>query len=390
VETPVLVDHLAGICAKEGVAIARDALGLIARAAEGSVRDSLSLLDQAIAQGGGAAGVEIPADDVRAMLGLADKTRIVALFEAAMSGKIADAIALLQAQYDEGADPAQVLLEVAEFTHLVTRVKIAPDAPLNAPTREEAEAARANAQTLSIPLLNRAWQILSKGVNETRESARPLAAADMALVRLAYAADLPSPDEALRKLGFGAGGAPVASPRAPAPRGGGANAQAHYAAATAFAPAPDSAPRAFFKNFADVVAKAGAERDIQLKTALERDVRLVRFEQGQIEFSLRPGGSAQLAQTLMRKLQDWTGERWMVALSSRAGAPSIMEGIEARAREKETGVKSHPLVRAALEAFPGAEIIAVRMADDEDAAAGPDVAFDDAVLSPIEDDEPDF
>jgi DNA polymerase III subunit gamma/tau len=400
VEAPALVAHLDRICTAEKVGIDPEALTLIARAAEGSVRDSLSLLDQAIAHGG--PNRTIPADEVRAMLGLADKARVIELFDAVMRGDVARAIKNLQQQYDEGADPAQVLVEVAEFVHLVTRAKIAPDAPLAAAPPDEAKAAVEYAGKLGLPVLNRAWQILIKGVSETRESARPLAAADMVLVRLAYAADLPTPDEALRKLGFGAPDSSAQATAAPAPnrpapamsapRGpsgadGGRASLAHASPAPA-APAPDNAPRAIFARLEDVIARAAAERDIQLKIMLERDVRLVRFEQGQVEFSLAPGGSTHLPQVLMRRLQEWTGERWIVALSSREGYPSIAERRAEAERERQRGVAADPFVRAVLERFPGAEIVAIRSQADAveppAAPSGPDSA-DDVIYA---DDEP--
>jgi DNA polymerase-3 subunit gamma/tau len=392
VEPAVLVAHLDRICKAESVGIEPDALALIARAAEGSVRDSLSLLDQAIAHGG--PGRTIPADEVRSMLGLADKARVIDLFDAVMRGEVSRAIENLQQQYDEGADPAQVLVEVAEFVHLVTRAKITPDASFAATPPEEAKAAKEYAPLLGMPVLNRAWQILMKGVAETRESARPLAAADMVLVRLAYAADLPTPDEALRKLGFGApdsagGSAPApapgrsaptlsAAPRASFASDGGGRASAVQMAPPASEPA--SAPRATFAKLEDVIARAAAERDIQLKIMLERDVRLVRFEQGQVEFSLAPGGSTHLPQVLMRRLQEWTGERWIVALSSREGYPSIGERRAEEERERQRGVAADPFVRAVLERFPGAEIVSVKSAADAPEAvaapSGPDSADD--------------
>ncbi|MDE2364206.1 MAG: DNA polymerase III subunit gamma/tau [Hyphomicrobiales bacterium] len=391
VEPATLVAHLDRICRAENVAIEPDALSLISRAAEGSVRDSLSLLDQAIAHGG--PGRTIPAEEVRAMLGLADKARVIEIFDALMRGEVARALEGLQQQYDEGADPAQVLTEIAEFVHLVTRAKITPDAAFAASPPEESKAAKTYAGQLAMPVLNRAWQILMKGIAEARESARPLAAADMVLVRLAYAADLPTPEDALRKLGWGAPesagaapapaatGRPAPTMAATAPRAGFAgDAGAARATAMQAAPAPDSAPRASFAKFEDVIARAAAERDIQLKILLERDVRLVRFEQGQVEFSLAPGGSTHLPQVLMRRLQEWTGERWIVALSNREGYPSIAERRAEEERERQRGVAADPLVRAVLEKFPGAEIVSVRNAseamDQAAAPAGPESADD--------------
>ena len=261
VEPAELMKHLGRICATEKVEIEPEALALISRAAEGSVRDSLSLLDQAIAHGG--PGRLIPAEEVRSMLGLADKARVIELFDRLMRGDVAGAIQNLQQQYDEGADPAQVLIEVAEFVHLITRAKVAPDAPLAAAPPDEAKAAFDFAGKLSMAVLSRAWQILMKGVAETRESAMSLAAADMVLVRLAYAADLPTPDEALRKLGFGgpeSAGAPAArtSDREPSgsPASASLKARGPFSAASdsggarAFAPAPSPAaePRALFEK----------------------------------------------------------------------------------------------------------------------------------------------
>ena len=213
IDAGLLANHLFGVCKAEGVAIEPDALAMIARAAEGSARDALSLLDQAIAYGAGhSGGGAIAAEDLRLMLGVADKARIIDLFEAAMSGDVAKAIAILEDQYNGGADPAQVLLELAEFTHLATRLKLAPETAHSAAlTPEEKRRGEDAAARLSVPTLTRAWQILMKGVDELRGSQRPLAAADMVLVRLAYAADMPSPAEALRRLGLGESASSAAS-----------------------------------------------------------------------------------------------------------------------------------------------------------------------------------
>ncbi|MGA8172494.1 MAG: DNA polymerase III subunit gamma/tau, partial [Methylocystis sp.] len=217
VDAGALAVHLRKICDLEGVAIEAEALTTIARAAEGSVRDALSLLDQAIAHGGGGGGAEIAAEDLRRMLGVADKARVIDLFEAVMAGEIARALAQLEDQYNGGTDPARIILELAEFTHLVTRVKVAPDTAASSTlTPEESRRGQALAERLSIPVLSRAWQILSKGVEELRVSQMPLAAADMVLVRLAHAADMPTLDEAMRRLGQGGGGGSSAASGGPA------------------------------------------------------------------------------------------------------------------------------------------------------------------------------
>jgi DNA polymerase III subunit gamma/tau len=393
VETDVLVRHLADICAKEGVAVEPAALAMIARAAEGSVRDALSLLDQAIAFGTQSGAAEVRADHLSTMLGLADRARIIDLFERVMSGDMPAALALVKDQHDTGADPAQVLSELAEFTHVVTKLKLAPGAPKDASlTEEEQRRGTEFAAKLSIPVLTRTWQILLKGLQEVREAPRPLAAADMVLVRIAYAADLPTPGDALRQLASApAETRSTSTSSTPRGRGPGAAALA-FASAPAPQPSPQiaAAPRVRLESFDALVALAAQNRDIQIKTALERDVRLVRFEEGSLEFALAPGASPGLAQTLMRKLQDWTGMRWMVAISSAPGAPTLREQAEAKEQERRIGVQADPLVRSVLERFPGAEIVAVRSNAPEDevvaptpAAAEPsdEIAYVDAIDS---------
>ena len=208
VDAALLVKHLEGIAGKEKIEVEPSALALIARAAEGSVRDSLSLFDQAIAHAAG----KVAAEDVRQMLGLADRVRIVDLFEALMKGDVAAALSELRAQYDIGADPGVVLSDLAEFTHFVTRVKVVPTVADDVSLSEaERVRGRAFAAQLSMRVLSRTWQMLLKGVGEVQASGRPVAAAEMILVRIAYAADLPTPDEVVRSLGE-EGGAPARPP----------------------------------------------------------------------------------------------------------------------------------------------------------------------------------
>lgn len=375
IDADLMISHLSSICDREGVKISDKALALIARAAEGSVRDALSLTDQAIAHGSAAGEDSISEAAVRDMLGVADRSRIIDLFESVMRGDVASAVALMKEQYDQGADPGLVLSDLAEFVHFVTLLKIAPDTRLDASiTQDEAERGRQFAGTLNVATLTRAWQILTKGMLELRDSARPLASADMVLVRIAYAADLPSPDEVIRRLSNGGGGetrpAMQSQPQGGGGGGGSGGASAMRAQSTPVAQArmpgaqaqivASTAPRVQLARFEDLVALAQTNRNIQLKLALERDVRLVRFERGKIEFALAPGGSPQLAANLMRRLQEWTGERWMVAISSSDGAPTLRETSDARDRDRAIGVRGDPLVKSVLEQFPGSEIVAVR------------------------------
>ncbi|MFL9825508.1 DNA polymerase III subunit gamma/tau, partial [Rhodoplanes sp. SY1] len=198
-DAELLGTHLGNIAAKEGVTVAPEALALIARAAEGSVRDSLSLLDQAIAHANGGAGGIVEAAGVRAMLGLADRSRVIDLFETLMKGDIAAALGELRDQYDSGADPVTVLEDLAELTHFVTRVKVVPSvADDRALSEAERTRGRALATALSMRVLSRTWQMLLKGLAEVEAAPKPIAAAEMVLVRIAYAADLPTPDEVIR------------------------------------------------------------------------------------------------------------------------------------------------------------------------------------------------
>jgi DNA polymerase III subunit gamma/tau len=382
VDGAVLVKHLQNIAAKESISVEPEALALIARAAEGSVRDSLSLFDQAIAHAGGggnstmAAG-PVRAEDIRGMLGLADRTRVIDLFEALMRADIARALQELRDQYDTGADPAMVLGDLAEFTHFVTRVKIVPavadDVSL---TEAERTRGRAFAAKLSMRVLARTWQMLLKGLTEVEAAGRPIAAAEMVLVRIAYAADLPTPDDVVRSLGDGSRGngsgattaapAPRAEmparselPRGSAPRGSLASA-APKTEPIARSVEATTAPVRALKTFPDLVALAGEKRDMLMKSALERDVRLVRFEDGMLEIALEPGAVKSLVNDLSKKLADWTGRRWMVAVSTEAGAPPLRAQAEARKAELKNDVRSDPLVQAVLTRFPGAEIIEVR------------------------------
>src|SRR5207248_17274 len=303
VEAGLLTKHLEAIAGKEGVSAEPDALALIARAAEGSVRDALSLLDQAIAHAGSdrVAQVAVRAEDVRQMLGLADRARVVDLFEAIMRGDMAAALRELRDQYDSGADPAVVLADLAEFTHFITRIKIVPAVAEDRSLSEvERVRGRACAAGLSMRVLSRTWQMLFRGISEVQAAPKPIAAAEMVLARIAYAADLPSPDEAIRSLrgreapdqqGSPPSSAQPSSARPPisrletrAPSRGVSPAMAPVADL----PEPSLRPRALAR-FEDLVALAEEKRDLATRTALERDVRLVRFEDGKLEIALEPG-----------------------------------------------------------------------------------------------------
>jgi DNA polymerase-3 subunit gamma/tau len=427
VEAGTLARHLHGICTAEGVNIDAEALSLIARAAEGSVRDALSLLDQAIAHSGSqSSGGMVHGEQVRALLGLADRGRVIDLFEALMKGDVAQALTELREQYDSGADPAVVIADLAEFTHLVTRMKILPETADDA-ALVEAERTRGRdfARGLSMRVLSRAWQMLTKGLSEVQQAAKPMQAAEMVLVRLAYASDLPTPDEALRRLrdgapepagrpsgggggmggGSGSGGSAMAAtaPRsfaAPTPAPSAApSAASHLSVASRSAPrpaapslspaeAPAPAPGVGVATFEDLVALAAARRDLRLKFALENHLRLVGFEDGRLEVALAPGGSPNLIQELQSKISEWTGKRWLVALSREEGEPTLAERAAAQRDAMMTGVRADPLVAAALARFPGASIVDVRSLATEEPAGGFTTDTNDADLMAARDDGP--
>jgi DNA polymerase-3 subunit gamma/tau len=384
VDAALLVKHLEGIAAKEKIEVEPAALALVARAAEGSVRDSLSLFDQAIAHAAG----PVRAEDVRQMLGLADRVRVVDLFEALMKGDIPAALNELREQYDIGADPGVILSDLAEFTHFVTRVKVVPSVADDVSLSEaERLRGRAFATQLSMRVLSRTWQMLLKGVSEVQASGRPVAAAEMVLVRIAYAADLPTPDELVRSLGdnnsatatatakpTSNGGASAStsapsasqsfSPRYDAPRGS-SRSQAAVSPRAAEDPVAelkqpeDAAPTVTIDSFEHLIALAAEKRDITMKMALERDVRLVRCEDGQLEIAVEASAPKTLVHDLQRKLTAWTGKRWIVVVSKEQGAPTLRSQSEARQAEIELGVQSDPLVQAVLNRFPGAKVVGV-------------------------------
>lgn len=389
IDAGALVAHLSSISAKEGISVDDDALAMIARAAEGSARDSLSILDQAIAHGAGS----VSADAVRAMLGLADRARIVDLFEHVMKGDVAAALGEFRTQYDTGADPAAVLTDLAEFNHLVTRLRFVPSAVDDAAlSQDERQRGADFARTLSVRVLSRTWQMLLKGIPEVQSSNRPVSAAEMVLIRLAHAADLPTLDEALRSL---EGSAPVpngASRPAGAPTGPGNGGGASAVAQTRMPSGPGGAqtmrlvevtpaPAAFvappqpvletpqvpLKSLADIIALADAQRDIAFKVLVKSCIRLVRIEPGRIDVGLTADAPKMLLNDLTTKLRAWTGRSWLVSLSKEEGGQTLAEMESTKRETAFLDAKSDPTVAAILARFPGAKIIDVRIPDSPEA-----------------------
>jgi DNA polymerase-3 subunit gamma/tau len=369
IEVEELQAHFKKIAELEDQEIAADAITLIARAAEGSVRDGLSLLDQAIAHASG----PVSAQDVRAMLGLAERTRIFDLLEQTLAGEAAAGLTGLAALYQDGAEPAQIIADLADAVHVVTRIK-AVGVKLADPTLSEAE--RSGAEALSSRLgmaqLARAWQMLLKGQAEVQMAPRPMTAAEMVLVRLAYAADLPTPaelaqsktprdDRPSREAGSGE---PEKTPQYAAQGGALAPAIAE--------PAEQARPEAETEDardirpeptsLSDVVALAHQRRDLKLINALEEQVRLVRFVAGHIELRLLEDAPTGLANDLGAKLTEWTGTRWIVAVSDEEGEETLRDQADRDKARELKEIMAHPSVKAVFEHFPDAEITDVRPA----------------------------
>ncbi|MFP5077831.1 DNA polymerase III subunit gamma/tau [Rhizobium sp. YIM 134829] len=395
-----LVGLFTTILAKEGIEAERDALSMIARAAEGSARDGLSLLDQAIAHGGG----RVETDAVRAMLGLADRARIVDLFDHVVRGDVKAALGEFAAQYEAGASPPVVLTDLADFTHLVTKLKFSDDAA-NDPSLSEIERQRGGefAGSVAVSTLSRLWQMLLKGISETESASRPAGAAEMVLIRLAHAASLPSPEDAARRLMTLSGNEPPRPPSgggarsSSAPSGNGASAPAMTTSsaqvragepvqrmtgngATMLRAVPDSgaAPDSRIepatpeptpteqatvpvRSVADIAELCARNRDIRLKTLVRNYLRLVKLEPGRLEVNLPEDAPKTLVADLQRRLEEWTGIRWMVIVSREPGQPTLIE-VETEAQEKRlSDARQDPDVAAILARFPGARIADVRI-----------------------------
>jgi DNA polymerase-3 subunit gamma/tau len=416
VDAPTLVAHFGRIAGQEGVEVDADALVLIARAADGSVRDGLSLLDQAIALGGG----RVTALQVRDMLGLADRARVIELFEATMSGRPRDALDILADLHRVGADPAVVMQDLLDLTHFLTRFKVVPETASDPATPEiERTQGAVLASRLSLPALSRAWQVLLKGLGEVQAAPVPADAAEMVIIRLAHLADTPTPGDLVRQIQgmLAGGGAPVPAGGGTAPRSRGpalavaepppplapavltsAQAPPVRAAAPAAQAGPEAAPASepgpapepvpgpvpaaepAPKTFRDVVAMFERMKEIQLWTSLYNYVHPVRCEPGLLEFRPTRDAAPNLAGRVGALLSQWTGRRWMVSVSSAPGEPPLAQQDRSARQAKLEQAAAHPVVRAVLETFPGASIVDVRdHADEMAAGAGADA---DSELAP--------
>ncbi len=381
-----MLTYLEKLLKKENIEFESEALAMIVRAGEGSVRDCLSLTDQAIAHG----NARVEANNVASMLGLADRKVSIELFTALMGADIAKALDLLRATYDGGADPLNVIADLADFTHLVTRIKVVP-ATIDDPslTPYERKEGKELAQKLGMRSLTRTWQILQGGFEEVSKAANPINAAEMVLVRLTYAADLPTPDELIEKLSAmaqpEAQASPVSNPsrrssppsRGPEPQavstmattmgassGTGANQAFAARQPASFSPpanAPETKGIAVPTNFAELVALAGQKRDLVVKHALESDIRLISFEVGRIEIALTQRADKSIVSMLSTRLQQWTNKTWMVVVSNQeTSATTLRQRSDMEKKSRFAAAQKDPMVSAILEMFPGAKLAAVR------------------------------
>jgi DNA polymerase-3 subunit gamma/tau len=368
VEPDVLIKNLKAICQAEGALVEEEGLILIARAAEGSVRDAQSLLDQAIVQVD--RGQTVSAAAIRDMLGLADRAQTIALFEEAVKGRTAEALTAFKALYNFGADPAVVMLDLLEHAHGAAVAKALGPEALTLPKDQAARLAAIGA-ALSAGVLSRLWQMLLKAYEEARRAPDPAAACEMALIRLCYAADLPGPEEALKAI---QAGEPVSGGRGPsAPSGGGgasgSGAMARQLSQPQSQAEPQISGQIVLQSFEDVVALIDARRDVVLKLDVAKFLRPVSFRPGAIEFEPAPGAPGNLSQRLSARLKEWTGQPWLVAALGGGGAESLLERAH---REKAVELKqleADPFIQSVMQAFPGTEIVAVRQLAAPDATA---------------------
>ena len=376
IEPEVMIALLRRIATAEGADITDEALALITRAAEGSARDAESLLDQAISHGAG----ETTAEQVRAMLGLADRGRVLDLFDMILKGDAAGALTELSAQYAEGADPMAVLRDLAEVAHWTSVIKITPEAaddPTVGP--DERERGQAMAAALPMRVLARMWQMLLKALEEVAVAPNAMMAAEMAVIRLTHVADLPTPDELVRKLKDAtpppSGPAPAGSP---SPAGSGTEARGAPApthrgpsgpsASAAPALQPDADALARYARFEDVVQLIRTHRDVKLLVEVETSLRLVSYSPGRIEVNPTADAPRDLVGRLASRLQAWTGNRWAVSVSNEAGQPTIAEVRDAERNRMQDEVMQHPLMQAVIAHFPNAKIVDIET--DADKAEG--------------------
>ena len=387
IEIKDLENHFTKIAKAEKIKIDDAAISLIARAAEGSVRDGLSLLDQAFAR---STKASITGDEIRTMLGLADQAEIVKLLRLVLKGEAARALKCFTEFYEKGGEPRQIIAELAATVHLITKTKaLGGEADTSDIPEAVSDEITLMAQDLSMAVLHRAWQALLKGYDEIALAANQVSAAEMVILRLLYMANLPSPGEiiaAIDKLpqeGPESDHLTAHSNETPAPIGGApqskmrlaVNAEEFSDAGAPFtAPGPQGEQSALpeiapkselaiapnIESFIGLIDLISEKRDMKLKMQLEEYAELVSFAPNRIELHLIAGADDNLARDLSTKLRVWTGENWMIALSHERGTPTISSVRREQEQSEFSKIQAHPLVKNLLEQFPDAEITDIK------------------------------
>ena len=380
-----LMGHYSNIAKKENCEIEEAALAMIARAAEGSVRDGLSLLDQAFAHGAG----KVSEEQVRDMLGLADRAQIFDLYKDILSGKTADALAKLRHQFHHGADPAVTIQDMLELTHWLTRLKVVPDAGDDLVTSEaERKQGLDMANGLSIPILTRTWQMLLKGTEEVRVSPNPISAAEMVIVRLTYSANLPSPEELVKQI--------KNNPDQPSqtsstnPQGAGTTAHSKTSI-TDGSNATGGAPQAFNviqgsgqtavrvsdpvpntneefarspSNFEELAALFEKKGEPDIAFQLNDNVRPVSFDQGRIDIRINDRVPKNMTGRMSGLLKEWTGQNWVISISTELGEDTLYEKDKAEQAALKEMVLEDDLIKSILGTFTGASLSDIRKIKD--------------------------
>lgn len=363
IEESVLSDYYASIAKQEDVKTEDEAMALIARAADGSVRDGLSLLDQSIALGDG----KVTTEQVKDMLGMADQALITDLLEHMLKGQPAEALAIMEDLYSKGADSVVIMQDLLSLSHQLTKHRALPQKRGSDATGQE-ERIENLADSLSMPTLAKTWQILLKGLGEVNIAPNPQKAAEMIVLRLTYAAELPDPADLVKKLKDDPASTMAAMPT-PANNGagdtGGATIQSGGSgpsASTATAPlletkaAAESQPVTQINTMQDVVAVLQQNGTMMLASQVYTYAHPVKVAEGLIEFRPAENAPPRLAQELSQALKSATETRWIVTVSTQAGTPTLKQIDDETANQLEASVREQPLVKNILQLFPDAQI----------------------------------
>ncbi len=357
IDSETLAKHFANIADMEKIKADAEAIKMIAHAADGSVRDGLSLLDQAIARGNGV----VKAEDVKDMLGLADRGQSIALCRQVLRGEMKEALATFAAMQLSGSDPVQALQDMCELIHLLTRAQVIPDFAADATLPEYDRKLLTEVSDVKIPALARAWQILMKGINEVQAAPNPAQAAEMVLIRLAYASDLPLPADLIKQLRDTAASGGAGVPSSPPPSGGKAKMALGGGGSIAVAaPAPQVAAQPIAMDYKEIVALFSEKREAGLHALLYGQAHLVRCAPGMLELRVGPDAPANFAGRVGQLLTEWMGHRWVISLSQAEGEPTLLEQTRAAEAKRQERAREHPLMQAVFKAFPSAKIISLR------------------------------